>query len=77
MPVKFVCKDLFRPLCRTLLLSSSLVLKWYSETFQYDVIVQLRCFLSFNNFPLHITRNALKLLAVVTLQTFYSGKQLT
>ena len=44
-----------RPLCRTLLLSSILVLRWYSGAFQYDVIVQLRCFLSFNNFKLRIT----------------------
>ena len=63
-----------RPLCRTLLLSSILVLRWYSGAFQCDVIVQLRCFLSFNNLKLHITRNALKLLAVATLQTFYPGK---
>ena len=44
-----------RPLCRTLLLSSILVLRWYSGAFQYDVIVQLMCFLSFNNFKLRIT----------------------
>ena len=44
-----------RPLCRTLLLSSILVLRWYSGAFQYHVIVQLRCFLSFNNFKLRIT----------------------
>ena len=69
---------LIPPTLSTLLLSSILVLTWYSGAFQYDVIVQLRCFLSFNtDFKLHITditRNALKLLAVVTLQTFYPGK---
>ena len=36
-------------------------LRWYFGAFHYDVIVQKRIFLSFNNFKFTITRDALNL----------------
>ena len=40
---------------KSLLPSSIFVKRWHFRTFHYDVIIQIRCFLSFNNFKLNIT----------------------